>query len=339
MISEKKKETDFLAVWDWSYLTSLLLPEDSRLRVSFGFTREGGSAALSHNLVPWADDKLGRSWSQRGKASVLVRKWYEKRLNIRTGDYRGGGGVSSKKQAIYNTVKSKWECRTELPCSFISVVLFLKALNKGRTPITIIAMATRLAIHPGEAEAEWMTVTLAFTQGSALVTMALLSETTQRHTHALETSKTMRRYRRIRVNSCLTFSYVRFSMHQNASHVKVMLWSGSVHLIKESERQKRLFLCLQHFKLTPLHQREKRLEKLSNFEIAVWSFLSQYSQLHQEPDQLSCTRSRHRVRHFWLTTRQMQFNTKREEFRLDSSFFLPSRVAALHSLTISLMVG
>lgn len=78
-------------MWDWSYLTSLLLPEDSRLRVSFGFTREGGSAALSHNLVPRADDKLGRSWSQRGKASVLVRKWNKKRLNIRTGDYRGGG--------------------------------------------------------------------------------------------------------------------------------------------------------------------------------------------------------------------------------------------------------
>lgn len=45
-----------------SYLTSLLLPEDSRLRVSFGFTREGGSAPLGHNLVPWTDDKLGRSW-------------------------------------------------------------------------------------------------------------------------------------------------------------------------------------------------------------------------------------------------------------------------------------
>lgn len=232
-------------MWDWSYLTSLLLPEDSRLRVSFGFTREGGSAALSHNLVPRADDKLGRSWSQRGKASVLVRKWYKKRLNIRTGDYRGG--VSSKKQAIYNTVKSKWECRTELPCSFISMVLFLKALNRGRTPITTIAMATRLAIHPGEAEAEWMTVTLAFAQGSALVTMALISETTQRHTHALETSKTMSRYRRIRVNSCLTFSYVRFSMHQNASHVKVMIWSGSVHLIKrewETEKTISLFTTL-----------------------------------------------------------------------------------------------
>ncbi|TNN28430.1 hypothetical protein EYF80_061422 [Liparis tanakae] len=35
--------------------------EDGRLRVSFGFTREGGGAALSHDLVPWADDKLGSS--------------------------------------------------------------------------------------------------------------------------------------------------------------------------------------------------------------------------------------------------------------------------------------
>lgn len=45
-----------------SYLTSLLLPENRRLRVSFGFTWERGSAALGHNLVPWTDDKLWCSW-------------------------------------------------------------------------------------------------------------------------------------------------------------------------------------------------------------------------------------------------------------------------------------
>ena len=49
----------------------------------------------------------------------------------------------------------------------------------------ITAMVTRLAIHPGEAEAEWMTVTSAFTQVGARVTMAFRSETTHRHTHAL----------------------------------------------------------------------------------------------------------------------------------------------------------
>lgn len=110
------------------------------------------------------------------------------------------------------------------------------------------------------------------------------------------------------------FPYVRLSLHQNASHIKVKIWSVSVLLIKVvskwSERQKRLFLCLPHFKLTPFHQREKRLEKLSNFEIVVWSFLSQYSQLHQEPDQLSHTCSWDRKRYFWLTTWQMQFNNK-----------------------------
>ncbi len=156
-----------------------------------------------------------------------------------------------------------------------------------------------------------MTVTLAFTQGSALVTIAFRSETTQRHTHALETSKTTNRYTHIRVITC-DFPHLRFS--QNASNVTVMIWSGSVLLInvtsKGSERLKRLFLCLPHFILTPLHQREKRLEKTSNFEILVWSFLSQYSRLHQEPDQLSHNRSWDRVRHFWLTTWQMQFNNK-----------------------------
>lgn len=62
------------------------------------------------------------------------------------------------------------------------------------TPVTIMtltAMVTRLAIHPGETEAEWMTVTVAFTQGSVSVTKAFRSETTHRHTHALETSKTI----------------------------------------------------------------------------------------------------------------------------------------------------
>ena len=58
----------------------------------------------------------------------------------------------------------------------------------GDTPITIVSMVTRLAIHPGETEAEWMTATLAFTCGRSLVTMAFRSETTQRHSHALDTS-------------------------------------------------------------------------------------------------------------------------------------------------------
>lgn len=102
MLKSIKNDTNVFHTWlcevVCSYLTSLLLPKDSRLRVSFGFTREGGSAALSHNLVPWADDKLGCSWSQRAKAPVLVDQWYTVRPNIRARDYQGLGISSKNKQ-------------------------------------------------------------------------------------------------------------------------------------------------------------------------------------------------------------------------------------------------
>lgn len=81
-----------------SYLTSLFLPEDSRLRVSFGFTWEGGSATLSHNLVPWTDDKLRGSWGQRVKTAVLVDQWNIVRLNISAGDNQCLGISSKNKQ-------------------------------------------------------------------------------------------------------------------------------------------------------------------------------------------------------------------------------------------------
>lgn len=130
-----------------------------------------------------------------------------------------GLGDFKQKQAVNHMIKSKWKCLTELPCSFTSVFRSLMTLNRGRTPTTTIAIATSLAIHPGEAEAEWMTVTLAFTRGSASVTMAYRSETTQRHTHALETFKTMNRYKHIGL-IISDFSYVRVSLHQNASHIQ-----------------------------------------------------------------------------------------------------------------------
>lgn len=47
----------------------------------------------------------------------------------------------------------------------------------------------------------------------ALVTMAFISETTQRHTHALETSKTMNRYTDTEGLIMSDFPYVRFSLH------------------------------------------------------------------------------------------------------------------------------
>lgn len=81
-----------------SHLTSLLLPKDCRLWVSFGFTWEGGGAALGHNLVPWTDDKLRGSCSQRVKVAVLVHKWNTAKPNVMAGDYRGLGSSSRHKQ-------------------------------------------------------------------------------------------------------------------------------------------------------------------------------------------------------------------------------------------------
>ena len=54
----------------WSYLAPLFLPEDCRLGIAFGLTREGGGPSLGHDLVPWPDHKLGRSWSQKKKKRV-----------------------------------------------------------------------------------------------------------------------------------------------------------------------------------------------------------------------------------------------------------------------------
>lgn len=60
---DEKNEIKWMAAR--AYLTSFSLPEDSGLRVPFGLTREGGGAALRHNLVPGAHYKLGSSWTGR----------------------------------------------------------------------------------------------------------------------------------------------------------------------------------------------------------------------------------------------------------------------------------
>lgn len=62
-----------------SYLASLPLPEDSGLRVPFGLTREGGGAALRHNLVPGAHYKLGSSWTGREGHRQSAEWWNGKR--------------------------------------------------------------------------------------------------------------------------------------------------------------------------------------------------------------------------------------------------------------------
>lgn len=51
-----------------SYLTPLFLPEDRRLRVPFGLTREGGRAPLRHDLVPGPDHELGWCWIENRRS-------------------------------------------------------------------------------------------------------------------------------------------------------------------------------------------------------------------------------------------------------------------------------
>lgn len=77
------------AARDRSYQTSILLPEDSRLRISFGLTRKGGGAALSHNLVSWADDELWSSyrWWKKSVSRLAVDCTYKDRQGL---------GISSK---------------------------------------------------------------------------------------------------------------------------------------------------------------------------------------------------------------------------------------------------
>lgn len=124
-----------------SYLTSLPLPEDGRLRVPFGLTWKGGSAALRHNLVSWPYDKLGSSW--RGRTPALVVGVTQKeRANIQNGEAQKFGNLKQKR-TIYTTVKPRWECCGELPCSVLSVSSSQTALHRGGTPMTTIAMVTR----------------------------------------------------------------------------------------------------------------------------------------------------------------------------------------------------
>jgi len=88
-----------------SYLASLLLPEDSRLWISLGFTWEGSSAALRHNLIPWTDDKLGCSWSQRTKATALQVERHIARPNIGVRSYWGEELQAKTSNNTYSQIK------------------------------------------------------------------------------------------------------------------------------------------------------------------------------------------------------------------------------------------
>lgn len=155
-------------------------------------------------------------------------------------------------------VKSKWKCLTELPCSFTSVLHSLMSLNRGRTPTTTIAIATSLAIHPGEAEAEWMTVTLAFTRGSASVTMAY---SLRRHKGTLMPWK----HSKLQTHR-VHYIWLPVCKSQSSSecitYKQGLIWRGLVLLIKTVSkgtlRQKLLFLLCLHTSSEHISTKERR---------------------------------------------------------------------------------
>lgn len=77
------------------------------------------------------------------------------RPNIRAGDYQGFGDFKQNKHYTTRSNQNGYAVQSFHAAS--SVLHLLMVLNRGGTPMTImtiVAMVTRLAIHPGKAEAE-----------------------------------------------------------------------------------------------------------------------------------------------------------------------------------------
>lgn len=91
-----------------SYLASLPLPEDSGLRVPFGLTREGGGAALRHNLVPGAHYKLGSSWTGRGRTPAVSGVVERTEAEIEKHD--DVEGISGRDRYTPPRSRPGWEC-------------------------------------------------------------------------------------------------------------------------------------------------------------------------------------------------------------------------------------
>lgn len=167
------------------------------------------------------------------------------------------------------------------------------------TPVTIMtltAMVTRLAIHPGETEAEWMTVTVAFTQGSVSVTKAFRSETTHRHTHALETSKTITGIDRV---NCVWLSIWR-------------VYSASECISYKSQDCEQLDTTSDQSCIKSEWEKEKTTSVFTTQQANTWKAIKVWN-CTVKLSQLTFTRlsaARRTVRHFWLTTWQMQVNNK-----------------------------
>lgn len=92
----------------------------------------------------------GAAEVKRAKTAVLVDRWYTARPNIRVGGHQGLGISSNNKP--HGQIKMGVPYRASMQ-RYIHLLLS-NGSELGRTPMTIIAMVTRLAIHPGEAEAE-----------------------------------------------------------------------------------------------------------------------------------------------------------------------------------------
>lgn len=80
-------------------------------------------------------------------------------------------------------------------------------------------MVTRLAIHPGEAKVEWMTITVAFTQCRASIT-TFEFQTTQAHPclkHIQHCTRGRSKHKGLLLSD---FPYVGFTLHVSTSHIK-----------------------------------------------------------------------------------------------------------------------
>lgn len=80
------------------YLTPLLLPEDSRLWISFGFTWKCGITVLCHNLVSWANDKLRWSYNYRNQETWSYGERYRVQQQLRAKDLQAKAGNISHGQ-------------------------------------------------------------------------------------------------------------------------------------------------------------------------------------------------------------------------------------------------
>lgn len=182
-----------------------------------------GFPFVSHGKVavrPWATIwSLGRmtNWGAarvKGKKTLAVsRLVVHSEAKHQGWRLLGLGDFKQKKQAIYHMVKSKWECCTELPCSFISVFCSLMALNRGENTNDYHFHGNQVG-HSSRWGWGWMN-----DSHIGIHTRQRLGHNGIKigdNTHAPETSNTTNRYRHTGLIMS-DFPCVRFCLHHIAS--------------------------------------------------------------------------------------------------------------------------